>query len=179
MKNIAGIMGVYTDPNKVIKAAGQIRMAGYKKFDFHTPYPLHGLDDAMGIRKTVLPYISLAAGLLGSAMAIHMQWWTGAVDYKLVIGGKPLFAIESSVPIMFELTVLLCAVATVVAMFAMNGLPKWFNRYQNDPHFLLSTDDAFVVTIDSDDPQFHGERTKEFLESLGAAQVRLVESNEE
>jgi hypothetical protein len=109
--------------------------AGYRKFDFHTPYPLHGLDDAMGVKRTILPWISLGGGLAGLAVATHLQWWTGAVDYPLIIGGKPLFAFEPSVPIMFELTVLVSAIATVVGMFALNGLPKWFSRWQHDAHF--------------------------------------------
>jgi Alternative complex III, ActD subunit len=179
MNKIAGAMGVFTEPGQVLKAANLIKTAGYKKFDFYTPYPIHGLDDAMGIRKTVLPYISLVAGIIGTAMAIHLQWWTGAVDYPLIIGGKPFFAFEPSIPIIFELTVLLSALATAIGMFALNGLPSWSNKYQGDPHFKRMMDDAFVVTIDASDPQFNGDTTKEFLESLGADQVRLVEHHEE
>ena len=179
MANYAGCMGLYTDPAQVLKAAARIRSAGYKKFDFHTPYPIHGLDDAMGVRKTILPYISFAAGMLGVGIALHMQWWTGAVDYPLIIGGKPLFAFEPSIPITFELGVLLCAIATTVAMFALNKLPQWHNKYQDDPLFKRSMNDAFVVTIDADDPQFHATETKNFLESLGADQVTLVEYHAE
>jgi hypothetical protein len=174
----AGITGLFTDPDRVLVAAEQLRHAGYRRFDFHTPYPVHGLDDAMGIKPTILPWISLGAALAGAGIALHLQWWTGAVDYPLVIGGKPFFAIEPSVPIMFELTVLLSAIATVVGMFALNRLPQWFSRWQNDPHFLRSTDDGFVVTIDAEDPLFHEQKTKSLLESLGAEQVRIVVNHE-
>ncbi|MAT40519.1 MAG: hypothetical protein CL946_13060 [Ectothiorhodospiraceae bacterium] len=179
MKETVGVMGVFEDPNKVIDAASQIRNAGYKKFDFHTPYPIHGLDQAMGVKKTILPWISLAAGVTGTAVATHLQWWTGAVDYPLTIGGKPFFALEPSVPIIFELTVLLCAIGTAVGMFALNGLPQWFSKWQKDPHFIRTMDDKFVVAIEAKDPLFKNDETKKFLESLGAEQVRTVEYYEE
>lgn len=179
MKKTAGISGIFHDPDRVLEAAAEIRRAGYQRFDFHTPYPLHGLDKAMGIKRTVLPWIALAGGVAGLAVALHLQWWTGAVDYPLVVGGKPLFAFEPSIPIAFELTVLLTAIATVVGMFALNGLPQWFSKWQNDPHFLRTMDDAFVVTVDAEDPHYHAEQTRALLESLGASQVRIVDYDEE
>jgi len=175
MKKIAGVTGLFHDPDQVLTAAAEIRRAGYRKFDFHTPYPLHGLDDAMGIKRTVLPWISLAGGIAGAAAATHLQWWTGAVDYPLIIGGKPFFAFEPSIPIIFELTVLFCAIATVVGMFALNGLPRWYSRWQDDAHFVRSMDDAFVVTVDAEDAAYDAEKTSTLLESLGAEQVRIVE----
>lgn len=175
MKKTAGMTGLFHDPDDVLTAAAEIRRAGYRKFDFHTPYPLHGLDEAMGVKRTMLPWISLGAGLLGLAAALHLQWWTGAVDYPLVIGGKPLFALPPSIPIAFELTVLFSAIATVVGMFALNGLPRWFSKWQHDEHFVRSTDDAFVVTVDADDSHYDADQTRRLLESLGAEHVRTVE----
>lgn len=175
----AGITGLFTNPDLVLTAAERLRKAGYQKFDFHTPYPLHGLDEAMGIKPTILPWISLGAALAGAGIALHLQWWTGAVDYPLVIGGKPFFAFEPSIPIAFELTVLLSAIATTIGMFALNRLPQWFSKWQSDPHFLRMTDDGFVVTVDSDDAQFDEQKTKSLLETLGAEQVRLVVTHEE
>lgn len=179
MNKTAGISGIFQDPDLVLKAAEGIRREGYRKYDFHTPYPLHGLDDAMGIKRTILPWIAFGAGLLGAAGALHLQWWTGAVDYPLVIGGKPLFAFEPSIPITFELTILLTAIATVVGMFALNRLPQWFSKWQHDPQFQRATDDAFVVTVDAEDPLYHAEKTRALLESLGAEHVRVVEYHEE
>lgn len=178
-KRTAGISAIFTEPDTVLAAARGIRAAGYQKFDFHTPYPLHGLDDAMGVRRTILPWISLGGGVVGMAAALHLQWWTGAVDYPLVIGGKPFFAFEPSIPITFELTVLLCAIATVVGMFALNGLPRWFSKWQDDGNFARATDDAFVVTIDSEDPKYSEAKTRELLERLGAHDIRVVEYHED
>ena len=175
MTSLAGLTGIFTNPDSVLHAAAKLRDAGYRKFDFHTPYPVHGLDDAMGVRPTILPWISLVAGFTGALVAIHLQWWTGAVDYKLIVGGKPFFAMEPSIPIAFELTVLLSATATVIGMFALNGLPAWFSKWQRGPHFARSTDDAFVLTVDAEDPLFHSDKTRAFLEAIGAEEVRLVE----
>ncbi|MCB2206065.1 DUF3341 domain-containing protein [bacterium] len=175
MKKTAGMTGLFHDPDTVLSAATEIRRAGYRQFDFHTPYPLHGLDDAMGVKRTVLPWIAFGTGLLGTLAATLLQWWTGAVDYPLIIGGKPFFAFEPSIPIMFELTVLFCAIGTVIGMFALNGLPRWYSKWQNDPHFLRTTDDAFMVTVDSEDAMYDAGKTRTLLESLGAEQVREVE----
>lgn len=178
MAQLAGISGLFTDPDAVISAAAKVRDAGYTRFDFHTPYPLHGLDEAMGVKRTILPYIALGGGIAGMLIALHLQWWTGAVDYPLVIGGKPLFAFEPSIPITFELTVLVSAIATTIGMFALNKLPRWWSIWQGDAHFARMTDDAFVLTVEAADPRFHAEQTKSFIESLGASQVRLVEYHE-
>ena len=98
---------------------------------------------------------------------------------RTIVEGKPLFALEPSMPIAFELTVLLSSIATVVGMFGLNGLPRWHSKWQNDPHFLRSTDDAFVVTVDAGDPLYHSENTRALLEAAGADQIRVVEYNEE
>ncbi len=179
MNKLIGITCLFRDPNAVIHAAEKLRDKGYRRFDFHTPYPVHGLDEAMGVKRTILPWISLLGGIAGLAIATHMMWWTGAVDYRLIVGGKPYFAFEPSIPIMFELTVLLCATATTVGMFALNKLPKWHNKWQDSPHFLLSTDDAFVLTIDATDQYFHRERTAELLEAVGAQEIRIVERHDQ
>lgn len=175
MKQTAGMTGLFQDPDAVLAAAAELRRAGYQKFDFHTPYPLHGLDEAMGVRRTILPWISLGGGIVGLTAAWLLQWWTGAVDYPLVIGGKPLFGIPPSVPIMFELTVLICGIATTVGMFALNGQPRWFSKWDSSDIFRHSTDDGFVVTVDAGDARYDAQQTRTLLESLGAEQVRIVE----
>lgn len=169
-----GVIGEFTDPNAISAAAKKIDQAGYRKWDVHTPYPVHGLDKDMGIKRSILTYISFAGLLFGITNAIAIQWWTSAVDYPLNIGGKPLFAFEFSVPVDFELSILGTAIFTVVGLFALCKLPTWYNKYQDDESFKKATDDTFVVTIDAEDDRFSAEQTAAFLTTLGAANVHLV-----
>ena len=170
------VLGNFTDVNKLVHAAEKVRDAGYRDFDIYTPYPVHGLDKAMGVKRTILPYISFGAAIFGLVNAVGLQLWTGAIDYPLNIGGKPFFAWEFSVPVAFELTVLCCAIATVVGMFALCKLPRWHNSLDNDEGFRRATDDTFVVAIQSTDKRFSAEQTKSFLNGLGASDVRLVQA---
>lgn len=170
------VMGNFSDPNMLLSAVRAVREAGYTDFDVYTPYPVHGLEQAMGLRRSKLPYISFAGGALGLTTALLLQWWTGAVDYPLNIGGKPFFAWEFSVPVDFELTVLLTAFATVFGFLALCRLPRWYSDYQHDAGFRAATDDTFVLSIHATDPQFQLERAQELLRSLGAEDVRLVEA---
>jgi hypothetical protein len=134
---------------------------------------VHHLDQAMGMKRSKLPYFILGGTISGFLFGLLLQWWTSAVDYKLVIGGKPLFA-----PILFESTILLTAFATVIGMIAVfNGLPLYYHPIFNAEVSKRITDDRFVVSIEAKDPQFDATKTVEFLNSLpGAEEVQLVEA---
>ncbi len=175
----AGVLGNFKDPNAIMNAATKTNQAGFRDFDCFTPYPLHGLDRAMGIKRTILPYISFTGGIAGLATAIGLQSWTGGVDYKLNIGGKQLFAFQFSVPIDFELTVLLCAISTVVGLFALCRIPTWWHAFQHDAGFRKATDDEFVLGIYAKDDRFHEESVVNFMKSLGAQDVRVVYEGDE
>ena len=108
----------------LLTAAEQVRDAGYRRWDSHTPFPVHGMDDAMGIKGTQLPFIVLGGGLTGLTLATLMQWWMNAVDYPFMISGKPLFGIPANVPVMFELTVLFSAFAAQVAQLEARGASR-------------------------------------------------------
>jgi len=163
----------FHDPNTLVAAASTIHQRGYTKFDCYTPYPVHGLDRAMGVRRTILPYISFIGGLSGLASALLLQWWTGGYDYRLNIGGKPFFAIQFSVPVDFELTVLICAFFTLFGLLHLCRLPTWWHPLQDDPSFRRATDDTFVVAIFSDDPRYTSADTQELLRSVGGANVHI------
>lgn len=176
----SAVMGNFYDPNKLIHAAEHIRDAGYKKFDIYTPYPIHGIEKAMGMERTPLPKFSLGGALFGLVNAIFLVWWTGSVHYPLNIGGKPMFAFQFSIPILFELTVLLCALTTVFVMFGyLCRLPKWFHEYQHDEGFRAAVDDTFVVAIESEDNRYTEEGARALLQKLGAENVRTVVANTE
>ena len=117
--------------------------------------------------------------MTGTTLALLLQWWTGAVDYPLVIGGKPLFAFEPSIPITFEVTVLLAAFAVVGGMFALNGLPRLYHPLFHHESFRRVTDDRFTLAVEATDPHFHAENTPALLTTLGAESSGLVQEEEE
>lgn len=174
-RRIWGLCAEFENPARLLEAAQSLREQGYTKFETWSPFPVHGMDDAMGLSGSKVPWIALAMGLSGLTIAVLLQWWTGAVDYPLVIGGKPLFAWEFGMPVMFELTVLLSAFGTVFGMFALNKLPRPYHPLDRVERFKRVTDDAFFVTIESKDPKFSVDASRAALEKLGGSNVTLVE----
>jgi hypothetical protein len=174
----AGLYGYLVEfetPEQLLDAAEAVRDAGYGRWDAHTPFPLHGLDHAMGLHGTRLPWIILAGGLAGLALALLMQWWMNAVDYPFWISGKPFFGLPAAIPITFELTVLLSALTTFFAMWGLNGLPRHNHPLFSNERFRRVTQDRFFISLEAADPMFHPERTREFAESLGGVAVEAVE----
>lgn len=178
-RNLHSVMAEFTDVDSLMMAAERVRDAGFKKWDCHTPFPVHGLDDAMGVKMTRLPWIVLLMGVTGCGLAVLMQWWMNAVDYPYIISGKPRFSLPANIPIIFEMTVLFAAFTAFFAMWIMNDLPRWFSPLSRKPKFARATNDRFFVVIEAADPQFDGVRTADFLSGLGAASVEEVEMPEE
>jgi hypothetical protein len=174
--NLYGAVGSFNDGLELVEAARAARELGYTRLDAFTPFPVHGIDEAMAIPRSPLGWIVLFFGALGLASAVLMIWWTGAVSYPLWIGGKPLFAFEFSVPIMFELTVLFSAFAAVFGMFALNGLPRLYHPVFNYSHFAGATDDKFLLAIEASDPKFDAEQSARLLHTLGAHAVEVVDA---
>jgi hypothetical protein len=170
-----GLMVEFDDPNVLVDACRQVRDAGFRRWDAHTPFPIHGMDEAMGIRGTRLPWIVLMGGLTGCGLALLMQWWMNAVDYPLVISGKPLFGLPASIPVTFELTVLLSALATFFGMWSLNGMPRLHHPLFSSHRFRRATSDRFFIVIEADDPQYDADRTREFLSSLGGGAIEIIQ----
>jgi hypothetical protein len=177
--DLYGLLTEFESPSLLMAAVEQVRDAGYRKWDVHTPFPVHGMDDAMGIKGTQLPFIVLASGLTGLVLATLMQWWMNAVDYKFVISGKPLFGLPANVPVMFELTVLLSAFAAFFGMWALNDLPKLYHPLFTNKRFRRATQDRFYIVIEAADPGFDLDRTREFMISLGGTVVEEVNESPE
>ena len=174
---VYGVVAEFERPEQLVEAGRVVHHEqGYRKIDALTPFPIHGIDDAIGVPPSKLGYIVLACGLFGLANAILMVWYTSAVDYPLVIGGKPLFAWEFSIPPMFELTVLFSAFGAFLGMLALNGLPRFYHPTFNYRNFLRVTDDAFLLVVEASDPKFDIEETPKLLERLGAKRVEVVEA---
>jgi hypothetical protein len=174
-KELWGVLVEFEDAESLLPAVERVRDAGFKKWDVHSPLPLHGLDDAMGLDFTKLPWITLAAGLAGVVAALLLQWYTNAYNYPIIVSGKPFFSLPANIPVTFEVAVLFAAVATVGGLFALNGLPLLYHPLFRKKRFRRVTSDRFFITIKAADPKFDPEATMEFLESLGGSAIERVE----
>jgi len=172
------LLAEYDTAADVVHAAEKVRDAGYKNWDTHTPFPIHGMDKAMGLKDSILGLIVFPVGVLGTTAAFTMMHWMNGIDYPLVIGGKPAGApgtLPSMIPIMFELTVLFSAFAIVFGMFGLNKLPRHHHPIFNaSDRFNRATDDKFFVSIEVEDPKFNLEKTKKLLESTHPVHIELV-----
>jgi hypothetical protein len=168
------IVGSFTTPAALTRACRGLYDAGYRNFDAHTPFPVHGLEKAMGLRPSKLPWIVLACGLFGGTFAFGLQSWVHTLGYAQNISGKPLFAFQAYVPITFELTVLFAAFGTFFGVWGLARLPRLFHPVMQHPAFTAASDDRFLVSIEHDDPQFDVERTPALLAELGAHDVHRV-----
>jgi hypothetical protein len=173
-KNV-GLLAEFPDPGALYDAVKAARKAGYSRLDTFTPFPIHGMDRAMGLGPSKLGFLSFAGALTGAALGYWLQWWTSAVEYPINISGKPLFALEPSVPIIFELTILMTALFTVGGMLAMNTLPKPYNPLFYSERFQRATDDAFFLQIGAGDTRFDQGETADWLYQAGALHVEYVD----
>jgi len=175
---VYGLLAEFSDPGALLHAAEAVREEGYQHFDTHSPFPIHGMDEAMGLGNAAgVGVFTFFGGVTGFAVAYLLQWWTAAVDYPLNISGKPFFAVEPSVPIMFELTVLFAAFGAVGGMLALNGLPRPYNPLFYSDRFEGATDDRFFLHIAATDDQFDTEETAALLRRIGAVHIELVQDD--
>lgn len=173
-KKVHGVVAEYTSVDTLLSACRRVRDAGYEKTDAFTPFPVHGIDKALGIKPTVLPWIVLGAGLTGTATALVMQIWMNSIDYPYIISGKPFLSLPAFMPVAFELTVLFASFGAFFGMWALNGLPKFSNPVFTDPRFDRVTDDRFFLYIDSKDDQFDRGGVEKLLGDTDTDYVQTV-----
>lgn len=169
-----GLMAEFDTPGAVVAAARQARQAGYTKVDGFSPYPLEELIEALEVPRTILPWIVLAGGIAGCIGGFALQIWTSAIDYPLNIGGRPYVSLPSFVVPAFETTILLGAIAAVVGMIALNGLPRPYHPVFNVPSFSMASSERFFLLIEAADPRFDRTATRRFLEGLKPVEVSDV-----
>lgn len=167
-------MAEFANPESVLGAAQRAFAAGYRHMDAYTPFPVDGLAEAIGFRRTGLPPLVLVGGILGGLGGYALQYWVSVLAYPLNIGGRPLHSWPAFVVVTFELTILVAALAAVLGMLALNGLPKPYHPVFNVPRFALASEDRFFLCIEATDPQFEPEQTRRFLEECHADQVSEV-----
>jgi hypothetical protein len=169
-----GLIAQFEDPNAVLAAAHRVREAGYRRTDAYSPFPVEGLSEALGFRRTRLPLVVLIGGLIGGLGGYFMQWYSSVISYPMNIAGRPYHSWPSFIPVTFELTVLCAAFGAVLGMLALNGLPMPYHPVFNVNSFALATRNRFFLLIESRDPLFELDKTRTFLQGLGAKEVTEV-----
>lgn len=167
---IGGMAGIFLDEHKTIKAAHKVREMGFKKFDAITPYPVHGMEEACGIKRSGIPYVTFTAACIGLLAGLALVYYTSVIDWPLNIGGKPMFSLPAFIPILFELTVLFAALASVGALFYLCNMPKI------DPPVIDKdlTCHKFAIFIPENDVGYNADHIEKLFKELGANEVKKV-----
>lgn len=185
------VMVEFEGPAELKAAARRIRDAGFTRWDTHSPFPVHGIDEAMGIRMTKLPYVVFGVGALGTLTGIALQWWANASGagtaeaikqavpnfvqgYPFIVSGKPYFSLPANIPIIFELTVLFSAFAAFLGMLVANNLPLHHHALLRNVRFRRVTSDRFFLVVEAADPKFNRASTPQLLHSLGGTACEEV-----
>lgn len=173
--NTFGIMAEFETPADAMHAAEQVRDAGFRRWDVFTPYPVHGMDKAMGLKNSRVGWFSFIGGCTGYATGMLMIWFLNAVDYPVLIGGKPMFSPYGAFPPSYELTILLGAFGAIGGMLFLNRLPRLHHPLLKNKRFALATHDRYFVVIETADPKFNEVETRKLLEAAGSKRIELVE----
>ncbi len=178
-KRVACVLAQFDTAADVIHAAEKVRDAGYQSWDTHTPFPIHGMDKAMGLSDSRVGWIVLGGALTGLSVAFVMMWWMNGVDYPTVVGGKPPFTTPSMVPVLFELTVLFSSFAAVFGMLGLNKLPRHHHPVFESERFRKASDDKFFISVEAEDPKFNADKVRALFEGVHATFVEVLEVLEE
>jgi hypothetical protein len=169
------IMAEFETPADVLHAAEKVQERGFSNWDVFTPYPIHGMDRAMGIKNSKVGWFSFIGGCTGYTTGMLLIWFTNKVDYPIVIGGKPMFSPMSAFPPSYELTILLGAFGALLGMLFLNRLPRLHHPLLKNRRFALATHDRYFVVIESTDPKYSETDTRKLLENLGSKHIELVD----
>jgi len=169
-----GLLAEFPGPTELVEAARRAHEEGYRRVDAYSPFPVDGLAEALGFHRTGMPLVMFLGGLTGAVAGYLMQWWIAAVDYPLNVGGRPLNSWPLFVPVVFEMTVLISALAGVFGLLGLCGLPMPYHPLFNAPRFALASRDRFFLCIESSDPRFDRDATRRFLEALRPREISEV-----
>ena len=174
-KVLYGVLGEFKSAKSLYEASKKMRDKGFSKWDAHSPFPIHGMEKAMGLNQSKVPWlvggVSFVCGLGG-----FLTWsWMNAVDYKYVIAGKPFYSWPAYFLPGFECAVLSAAATCLFGMLFLNRLPQLYHPLFKSKMFKGVTDDKFFISIEKEDSLFHSSKTLDYLKELGAINVELVE----
>jgi hypothetical protein len=171
-----GLMAEFDSAQALLDAAHRVRGAGYTKADAYSPFPIHGLAEALGFRERHIAPIVFAAGLTGALVGYGLEYWTQVIDLPLNIGGRPFHSWVSFIPPAFETTILFAAFSSAISMIVLNGLPQPYHPVFNAKRFHRASQDKFFLAIEASDPKFDADATRQFLQGLQATEVVDVEN---
>lgn len=166
-----GIAGIWEQESLVVKAARKTREAGFTKFEAISAYPIHGMEEACDIKRSWIPYVTFVAGVVGLGAGLLLTWWTSVVDWPINVGGKPLFSLPAFIPIIFELTILFAALASVGALFYACKMPR-IDPPVIDPDL---TSHKFAIFVPFNDIGYDEARIEKMFKELGATEVKKTE----
>jgi hypothetical protein len=173
-----GILAEFDSPAAILRAAEQVRDAGYSRWDVFTPFPIHGMDRVMGLKNSLVGWVSLFMGAGAFLSVVGLIWFSNAFDYPLIVGGKPMFSPPMSFVPSYILLVLGGAIGAFVGMIALNQLPRLHNPLFAKARFALVSRDKFFLVIGANDPKFSRTETHRLLEEIGGTHVELVEDED-
>lgn len=171
---VYGLIAEFETPAAIMHAAEAVRDAGYQRWDVFTPFPVHGMDRAMGLRNSKVGWFSFLGGVTGYTCGMLMIWWMNASNYRIVVGGKPMFSPFSAFPPSYELTILFGAFGALLGMLFLNRLPRWHHPLFKNKRFGLVTHDRYFLVIETSDPKFAKTETRQLLESLHPVLIEEV-----
>ena len=169
------IMAEFDTPADVLHAAERVRDEGFRNWDVFTPFPIHGMDGAMGLKNSIVGWFSFIGGCTGYTTGMLMIWFMNDVNYPIVIGGKPMFSPFAAFPPSYELTILFGSFGALLGMLFLNRLPRLHHPLLKNKRFALATHDRFYIVIEANDPRYSENETRKLLESLGSRHIELVE----
>jgi len=172
--SLFGLGAEFSSARALLEAAKKIHSLGFRKWDVYSPFPIHGMDHAMGFRRSRVSLFSLIGGCTGLSVAFILIYYTSAINYPLIVQGKPYFALEPSLPIFFELTILLTAFGTVLGLLLLTLLPRLHHPVFNWDRFQRATDDGFFLVLESTDPRFDTISSRQLLQGIGGLHITEI-----
>jgi len=169
------MLAEYTTPADLMHAAEKVRAEGFRRWDVFSPFPIHGMNQAMGLKNSKVGWFGFIGGCTGYTVGMIMIWWMNAVDYQLVVGGKPMFSPFYAFPPSYELTILFTAFGSIFGMLVLNRLPKLYNPLFKSERFKLATHDGYFLAIETTDPKYSEAETRRLLETTGTRHIEIVE----
>jgi hypothetical protein len=170
-----GMLAEYATPADLMHAAEKVRDAGFRRWDVFSPFPIHGMNQAMGLKNSKVGWFGFVGGVTGYTTGMIMIWWMNAVDYPIAIGGKPMFSPFGAFPPSYELTILFTAFGSIFGMLLLNRLPKLYNPLFKSERFRRATHDGYFMVIETTDPKYSEVETRKLLESTGGRHIEIVE----